>query len=95
MTEHASRHEIKRYRNRKLYNMTTSTYVSLEDLGDLLAAGQDIVVREQVTGKDITGHTLALVLARREDREVVPTVAEDLAAILKKLPSLGREHANL
>jgi polyhydroxyalkanoate synthesis repressor PhaR len=90
MAEQSTHHQIKRYRNRKLYDTTTSTYVSLEDLGELLAAGQDIVVVEQVGGKDITGHTLALVLARREDREVVPSVTEDLAAILKKLPSLGR-----
>ena len=34
---------IKKYANRRLYNTGTSTYVTLEDLGTMVKAGEDFV----------------------------------------------------
>jgi polyhydroxyalkanoate synthesis regulator protein len=68
---------IKRYANRKMYDTTDSKYVTLEDIGTLVAGGEEIVVLDNkavefnktlVGGavrkpEDITIQTLALVIA--------------------------------
>ena len=41
---------IKKYANRRLYNTGTSTYVTLEDLADMLKNGEDFVVADAKTG---------------------------------------------
>ena len=45
---------IKRYAGRRLYNTACSTYVTLEDLADMILAGERFVVRDAETGADIT-----------------------------------------
>jgi polyhydroxyalkanoate synthesis regulator protein len=68
---------IKRYANRKMYDTTDSKYVTLEEIGNLVAAGEEIQVlcnkalefnKASVDGvvqqnADITIQTLALVIA--------------------------------
>ena len=44
MTKTAEPITIKKYANRRLYNTGTSTYVTLEDLGTMVKAGEDFVV---------------------------------------------------
>jgi polyhydroxyalkanoate synthesis repressor PhaR len=53
---------IKRYGNRKLYDGRTGRYVTLDDLGTMVAAGQDVRVLDQETGADLTTVTLAQVI---------------------------------
>ena len=53
---------IRRYANRKLYDADTSRYVTLEELGDGVAAGEDLEVLDQRTGEDLTSLTLAQML---------------------------------
>jgi polyhydroxyalkanoate synthesis repressor PhaR len=45
---------IKRYAGRRLYNTVTSTYLSFDDLSDMILRGQRFVVLESETGEDIT-----------------------------------------
>ena len=45
---------IKKYANRRLYNTGTSTYVTLEDLADMVKRGEDFLVQDAKTGDDIT-----------------------------------------
>jgi polyhydroxyalkanoate synthesis repressor PhaR len=54
--------EIRRYGNRKLYDPAVRRYVTLEDLARAVAEGQEIEVRDQKTGEDLTSLTLAQVL---------------------------------
>jgi polyhydroxyalkanoate synthesis repressor PhaR len=54
--------EIRRYGNRKLYDPAVRRYVTLEDLARTVAEGQEIEVRDQKTGEDLTSLTLAQVL---------------------------------
>lgn len=49
---------IKRYQNRKLYDTTRSCYVTLDDLGRMIKNGDDIIVIDNKTEKDITSATL-------------------------------------
>jgi len=53
---------IRRYGNRKLYDVTAKRYVSIEDLARLIVAGEDVHVEDQRSGKDITSVVLAQVV---------------------------------
>ena len=53
---------IRRYANRKLYDVRTSTYVALEDLAAMVRAGEEVRVVDTVTGDDITAQTLTQVI---------------------------------
>jgi polyhydroxyalkanoate synthesis repressor PhaR len=53
---------IKRYENRKLYDTEARRYVTLEDVGALVAAGHDVQVLDRRTGEDSTSLTLAQVV---------------------------------
>lgn len=53
---------IKRYDNRKLYDAAARRYVAIEDIARLIAAGEDVEVRDQGSGEDITTVVLAQVI---------------------------------
>lgn len=60
---------IKKYANRRLYNTGTSTYVTLEDLAEMVKAGEDFVVFDAKTGEDITRSVLAQIIFEQEAKE--------------------------
>lgn len=60
---------IKRYQNRKLYDTTQSCYITLEDLAEMIKNGDDIVVIDNKTGKDITSATLTQLIFMMSLRE--------------------------
>jgi polyhydroxyalkanoate synthesis repressor PhaR len=53
---------IKRYDNRKLYDASRARYVTIEDIAALIASGEEVEVRDQGTGEDITTVVLAQVI---------------------------------
>ncbi len=57
---------IKRYHNRKLYDTSSSTYVTLEDIAFLIKRGEEIHIFDNATQKDITGQTLAQIIFEEE-----------------------------
>lgn len=61
-TQPAPERVIKRYGNRKLYDPLTRSYVTLEGLARLIAAGHDVQVLDQKTGADLTNTVLAQVI---------------------------------
>lgn len=65
---------IKRYANRKLYDVKASRYVSLGDLLELIRGGETITVLDVASGHDITCLVLAQVLlaGERSGRARVP-----------------------
>jgi len=60
---------IKKYANRRLYNTGTSTYVTLEDLAEMVKGGEDFVVFDAKTGEDITRSVLAQIIFEQEAKE--------------------------
>ncbi|HSD26498.1 MAG TPA: polyhydroxyalkanoate synthesis regulator DNA-binding domain-containing protein [Vicinamibacteria bacterium] len=56
---------IRRYENRKLYDPEAGRYVTLEDVGRMVAGGGEVEVVDQKTGEDLTSFTLAQVLLER------------------------------
>src|SRR5213075_947616 len=59
---------IKKYANRRLYNTGTSTYVTLEDLADMVKSGEDFVVYDAKSGEDITRSVLTQIIFEQENK---------------------------
>ena len=59
---------IKKYANRRLYNTGTSTYVTLEDLAEMVKSGEDFVVHDAKTGEDITRSVLTQIIFEQENK---------------------------
>jgi polyhydroxyalkanoate synthesis repressor PhaR len=59
---------IKKYANRRLYNTATSTYVTLEDLAEMVKAGTDFVVFDAKTGEEITHSVLTQIIFEEETK---------------------------
>jgi polyhydroxyalkanoate synthesis repressor PhaR len=66
---------IKRYGNRKLYDVEASAYVSLEDVAALIRRGETVEVVDNVTSEDITAQTLTQIVLEegKKGRSVLPT----------------------
>ncbi len=60
---------IKKYANRRLYNTETSTYVTLEDLAQMVRTDRDFVVYDAKTGDDLTHAVLTQIIVEQESRE--------------------------
>lgn len=59
---------VKKYANRRLYNTASSTYVTLEDLSDMVKEGTDFVVFDAKSGDDITRAVLTQIIFEEESR---------------------------
>ncbi|MBL8908156.1 MAG: polyhydroxyalkanoate synthesis repressor PhaR [Rhizobiales bacterium] len=59
---------IKKYANRRLYNTATSTYVTLEDLAEMVKKGTDFVVYDAKTGEEITRSVLTQIIFEEESK---------------------------
>jgi len=59
---------IKKYANRRLYNTATSTYVTLEDLAEMVKKGTDFVVYDAKTGEEITRSVLTQIILEEESK---------------------------
>ncbi|EKF18969.1 polyhydroxyalkanoate synthesis repressor PhaR [Nitratireductor pacificus] len=58
---------IKKYANRRLYNTGTSTYVTLEDLSEMVKRDEDFVVQDAKSGEDITHSVLTQIIFELEN----------------------------
>jgi polyhydroxyalkanoate synthesis repressor PhaR len=59
---------VKKYANRRLYNTDTSTYVTLEDLAEMVRSERDFVVYDAKTGEDLTHSVLTQIIVEQESR---------------------------
>lgn len=66
---------IRRYPNRRFYDRSRSSYITLVDIEQLVLQGRTIVVEDSRTGEDITGRILTQILLERhpEKIELFPT----------------------
>ncbi|GAB5507680.1 MAG: polyhydroxyalkanoate synthesis repressor PhaR [Rhizobiaceae bacterium] len=60
---------IKKYANRRLYNTGTSTYVTLEDLADMVKRGEEFTVKDAKTREDITHLVLTQIIFELENKD--------------------------
>ena len=59
---------IRKYANRRLYNTDTASFVTLEDLHEMVKQGVSFVVQDATTGRDITCSVLAQIISEEESR---------------------------
>jgi polyhydroxyalkanoate synthesis repressor PhaR len=59
---------IKKYANRRLYNTDTSTYVTLDDLAEMVRLERDFVVYDAKTGEDLTHSVLTQIIVDQESK---------------------------
>ncbi len=69
---------IKKYANRRLYDTGRSSYVTLDDLCEMVKDGYDFVVYDAKSGNDITRSVLAQIIVDKEsgsgeDEGLLPT----------------------
>ena len=57
---------IKKYPNRRLYDTTTSTYITLAEVKQLVMASKNLVVRDAKTSEDITRSILLQIILVEE-----------------------------
>ena len=57
---------IKKYPNRRLYDTTTSTYITLAEVKQLVMASENLVGRDAKTGEDITRSILLQIILEEE-----------------------------
>src|SRR5689334_14222660 len=75
------RRVIKRYNNRKLYDTRDSRYVTLQQIGEMVRAGEEVQVIDNKTKEDKTEATLAQILTedlRSQPRSVPLGALRDL-----------------
>jgi polyhydroxyalkanoate synthesis repressor PhaR len=59
---------IKKYANRRLYNTSTSSYVTLDYLAQMVREGLDFTVEDAKTGEDITRSVLTQIIVEEESK---------------------------
>ncbi len=66
---------VKKYANRRLYNTESSSYITLDNLAEMVRQGRDFVVYDAKTGEDITRSVLTQIIVEEEGkgRALLPT----------------------
>src|ERR1700742_2207074 len=59
---------VKKYANRRLYNTASSSYITLDNLADMVRHGRDFVVYDAKTGDDITRSVLTQIIVEEEGK---------------------------
>jgi polyhydroxyalkanoate synthesis repressor PhaR len=57
---------VKKYANRRLYNTESSSYVTLEDLAQMIRQGREFVVYDAKSGDEITRSVLTQIIVEEE-----------------------------
>lgn len=59
---------IKKYPNRRLYDTEISSYITVEDIRQLVIDGENLEVHDAKTGHDLTRQVLLQIITDREDQ---------------------------
>lgn len=81
--------KIRKYQNRKLYDLSASSYVTLNKLADLLTKGESFLVLENGTEKDITTETLLQILVQRQKNSGIEIPSDMLRNMMISYLSLS------
>ncbi len=93
---------IKKYANRRLYNTTTSSYVTLDHLCEMVKDGTDFMVYDAKTGEDITHTVLTQIIMEEESkghnllpikflRQLIPFYGDSLAGFVPRYLELSMD----
>ena len=59
---------VKKYANRRLYDTSSSAYVTLDDLAEMVKSGVDFVVYDAKTNEDLTRQILTQIIVEQENQ---------------------------
>ncbi|MDP7142328.1 MAG: polyhydroxyalkanoate synthesis repressor PhaR [Alphaproteobacteria bacterium] len=59
---------VKKYANRRLYDTGRSSYVTLDDLCEMVKENHDFVVQDAKTGEDLTRSVLTQIIVEQESK---------------------------
>jgi len=59
---------VKKYANRRLYNTESSSYITLDNLADMVRKDRDFVVYDAKSGEDITRGVLTQIIVEEEGK---------------------------
>ncbi|MFW6348003.1 MAG: polyhydroxyalkanoate synthesis regulator DNA-binding domain-containing protein [Cyclonatronaceae bacterium] len=62
---------IKKYGNRKLYDVSESRYIALSELKELIRGGETLVITDSKSGQDITSQILTKALVEQGGGEML------------------------
>ena len=74
---------IKKYPNRRLYDTSTSTYVTLAEVKQLVMNGESVAVRDAKNGEDLTRSILLQIILEEESGGGPMFSAESLSNIIR------------
>ena len=69
---------IKKYPNRRLYDTEISSYITIEDVRQLIVDGESFEVRDAKTGADLTRTVLLQIITEQEQHEGEPILSTQL-----------------
>jgi polyhydroxyalkanoate synthesis repressor PhaR len=73
--------KLKKYANRRLYDMEKSVFVSLSQVADLVRQGREIEIRDDKTGEDVTAFILAQIVLEEVKKKTL-LLPESLLSLL-------------
>lgn len=62
---------IKKYGNRKLYDVSESRYIALSELRELIREGETLVITDSASGEDITSQVLTKAIVDQNSGEML------------------------
>jgi polyhydroxyalkanoate synthesis repressor PhaR len=63
-------HEIKKYANRKMYDITDKRYITMDQLSKLIKSGEEVSIIDNSTGEDLTSAVVSQLIGRdKEDKD--------------------------
>jgi polyhydroxyalkanoate synthesis repressor PhaR len=77
-------HRIKKYANRKLYNITQKKYISMDQLAELIKSGEEVSIIDNKTGKDLTASIVSQLIAREKMEKENELPSRILIQLLRK-----------
>ena len=75
---------IKKYSNRRLYNCSTSKYINLKDLIEIITKNHNVKIEDHPTGEDLTQQTLSQ-LIYEDNNPKKPIFSENFIKTLFKI----------
>ena len=93
---------IKKYANRRLYNTATSSYVTLDNLAEMVKTGADFIVTDAKTGEDLTRSVLTQIIVEQEGkgqsllpikflRQIIAFYGDSLGGVLPRYLELSMD----
>ncbi|MBL7204207.1 MAG: polyhydroxyalkanoate synthesis regulator DNA-binding domain-containing protein [Desulfobacteraceae bacterium] len=77
-------HRIKKYANRKLYDVTAKQYVTMDDIAELVQSGEDIRIIDNTSGEEITQEVVSQLVGRVFDGQARKLPLTVLVQLLRR-----------